>query len=482
MNQSRRIGVLFYLLSVTALLYFAFRNHAYDDPFITYRYAENIAVGRGFVYNPGERVLSTTTPLFTMILAVLVRIPMAMPRMAVLLGAAGTALGGILLWDIARSMKTPWAGWAGLFLYPSSSLMLSTLGSEMPLYVALCLASLAAYARRRYGPAALCAALAVLARPDGMLAAAVLALHYAGTRARNREPGTPFWRPVVSPLLAFLGILMLWGLFAWNYFGSPLPVTLAAKLRQGDMAISRPFAAGFMDLVRDQTAWNDRLGAGLAILGLVFLLWRARGWSPLVGWTILYFVVYYLSGVSEYFWYYAPLVPAFAALVGLGMEALARMARADGRLRKWMAAAVAMGLVSLTAAQAVRSWSISRIPDPRCRIYRAAGEWLASHVPARASVGMLEIGMIGYYARRPVVDFAGLIQPELNRRIQSRSTYQDIALWAVDHHPIDFLILHRGLFPALEQGFVAAHCRLLKSFRGEDYGYTRDLDVYACHR
>jgi hypothetical protein len=44
-------------------------DRAQDDAFITYRYARNLATGRGFVYNEGERVLGTTTPLYAMILA-----------------------------------------------------------------------------------------------------------------------------------------------------------------------------------------------------------------------------------------------------------------------------------------------------------------------------------------------------------------------------------------------------------------------------
>ena len=40
-----------------------------DDAYITYRYAYNLLVGNGFVYNPGERVLGTTTPLYTLLMA-----------------------------------------------------------------------------------------------------------------------------------------------------------------------------------------------------------------------------------------------------------------------------------------------------------------------------------------------------------------------------------------------------------------------------
>ena len=42
-----------------------------DDAYITFRYARNIADGLGFVYNPGQPVLGTTTPLYTMLLAAL---------------------------------------------------------------------------------------------------------------------------------------------------------------------------------------------------------------------------------------------------------------------------------------------------------------------------------------------------------------------------------------------------------------------------
>ena len=48
---------------------FAATGFQADDAFITYRYAENLAGGLGFVYNAGERVYGTTTPLLTLVLA-----------------------------------------------------------------------------------------------------------------------------------------------------------------------------------------------------------------------------------------------------------------------------------------------------------------------------------------------------------------------------------------------------------------------------
>src|SRR5438046_3029704 len=56
-------------LAVWLFVMLAFRGQPGDDPYITYRYASNVASGNGFVFNLGERVQSTTTPLFTLILA-----------------------------------------------------------------------------------------------------------------------------------------------------------------------------------------------------------------------------------------------------------------------------------------------------------------------------------------------------------------------------------------------------------------------------
>ena len=37
-----------------------------DDSYITFRYARNLLAGEGFVYNPGVRLMGTTTPLYTL--------------------------------------------------------------------------------------------------------------------------------------------------------------------------------------------------------------------------------------------------------------------------------------------------------------------------------------------------------------------------------------------------------------------------------
>ena len=246
MGHPRLWRVLYVGLS-TVVLFLLFPRCYYDDPFITFRYADNLAAGLGFVYNPGERILSTTTPLFTLLLALVVTCWSDLPSLANLIGAFSLACGALFLWDIARTWGAPLVGWVGLLLYPTFPLALSTLGSEIPFYVACCLGAFSFYVRGHHSLAGLCAALATLTRFDGVLVASILTIDYL-VRVRRPIP----W----SALMIFLVPVAAWVVFAWVYFGSPLPVTLTAKQAQGAMMISTRFAPGLLRVAGWYAGWK----------------------------------------------------------------------------------------------------------------------------------------------------------------------------------------------------------------------------------
>ncbi|RMF47780.1 MAG: hypothetical protein D6755_04660, partial [Anaerolineae bacterium] len=170
--------VLVYLVLMSTLLFIFTRHWGYDDPYITYRYAENLRAGLGFVYNPGQRTLSTTTPLWTLLLAVLRNPWLDMPVLANALSALSAAAGALGLWQLSQRWRTPWAGWVMLAVYPLFPLLLSTTGSETPLYLALGIWAVVAYAWEQYTWSGWLIALTTLARPDGILLAGVLGADY----------------------------------------------------------------------------------------------------------------------------------------------------------------------------------------------------------------------------------------------------------------------------------------------------------------
>jgi hypothetical protein len=473
-SHKSQILALVYLLSVTAIIFGLFYNWAYDDPYITYRYAANLIQGEGFVYNPAERILSITSPLFAGILAAGGLLWSDLPRLANLLGAFFLALGALILLDLGKSWETPLVGWSALWLYPSFPLLLSTLGSEMPLYLALCMASFALYARRRYTWGAAAAGLAVLTRPDALLVPILLATDFVIKKYRPVP-----WRAVAVFLALTLPVLLI----TWLYFGSPLPTTLAAKQHQGSMLISQSFAQGMLTTIQAYSRqWVYWLEAGFAVLGAYLMIRRARSWLLFVSWGVLYFIAYTFLGVSRYFWYYSPLVPGFIALTGLGVTLLVSMAsqrKSSAWKSSWNTLLAMILVLPLFLGQARGAIRLQQQPS-RLELYRAIGKWLQANTAPGARVGTLEVGIIGYYSQHPMIDFAGLIQPEVARQLRENTTYDDAALWATQKYQPEYLVVHEGLFPKLEADYITQHCQLITTFDGNEYNYPSNLKVYSC--
>lgn len=482
---ARAVFAATYLIAVSAALFAGFADWHYDDPFITYRYAEHLARGIGFTYNAGERVLSTTTPLFALALAGPAALGLDVPTAANLIGCISLAVGGLCLWDLGRRWALPVVAWSGLALYPTSLLLQLTIGSETPLYLALCLGAFVAFFRERYVVCALCCALAVLSRGDGVLVAAMLAIAFAARWRRDVVRRIPW-----GALAVFALVLLAWAVPAWLYYGQPWPSTLAAKRGQGAMAASDPFAVGALTTAWAWFGhlWPHRLIVASAVVGLPYLAWRGRAAWPLIAWTGAYFATYAALGVSSYHWYYAPLVPGLIVLVALGLTAFADGARAlaapigRGAGQAAAMAVIALGLGVLTALQLSQSARTAASADARYAIYRAAGEWLRDHAPPGARVGALEVGIVGYYAGHTMLDFAGLIQPDLAGDMRRATTYDDLALRSAERRPPDLVVTLAGILPRFERDFVQPHCALQHRLAGSEYAFGADVSIYACRR
>lgn len=461
-----------YAILSSGVIFLAYRHWAYDDPFITFRYAKNIAQGIGFVYNPGERILSTTTPLFTLILAALYPIWSDLPTAAVLVGAISLSLCGFVLWLLAQTWETPLAGWAGLLLLPTFPLLLSTLGSEMPLYLLFCLSAITAFAKSRNNLAAVFSALAFLTRPDGILIPIILLIYYLW-----QKPHQIPWKPIVI----FLVLTLPWIIFAWFYFGTPIPATLAAKQHQGLMSISQHFLPGSIAIFRPYLKQSFfQIEVILALFGVWFTVKYARSWMLLFIWLLTYSLAYSILGVPRYFWYYAPLIPGLLALTGLGIEFLGSL-KNNSPLLSLPIRALPYAVILLLAV--VQSYTLTtnwgKI-DKRYPIYSEIGIWLQDNTPIKAKVATLEVGIIGYFSDRTMIDFAGLIQPETSKQFSKEHAYQNSALWSLQTYSPDYVVLHQGVFPEIKGTYIQNNCELVKTFPKLQYNFQHTMLIFHC--
>jgi len=469
-----------FIIFVSAVIMLFWKNWGYDDPYITYRYAHNLASGVGFVYNPGERALSTTTPLFTLLLAGIGFFWSNIPLAANLLGTISIAVGAVFLFDIARSHNSPIVGLAALILYPTSHMILQTIGSETPLYLAFALAAFAFYFRKNYTITAIFSALVLLTRPDGALIPAILVVDFL---LRKNKP-IP-WKAVAI----FLILVAPWFVFSGFYFNSLIPSTLLTKHQQGILPVSIGFAAGILRTMKAQLAqWHNWPGLIVAIIGLIYATIFSRKWLVFLSWPLLYTLAYTLLRVATNFWYYAPLIPGYVTFIGLGLTAiyeglhllLDRPGQPEKAAIYLPAALIIILLAGLTASQAITSFYISERVDERYSIYRKVGKWLAKNTPENAAIGMLEVGIIGYYSQRTIIDFAGLIQPEVARQMLPTKNYNDAAIYAVELYEPQFLVLQDRQLPGLEVVVTPHPCIPKKHFSGAIFSSNFDMTVYAC--
>ncbi|MBX0330161.1 hypothetical protein K2Z83_21055 [Oscillochloris sp. ZM17-4] len=458
------------------VLFVVFHRHGFDDPYITYRYSANLAAGKGFVYNSGVAVLSTTAPLYALLLAPAAALGIDLPLFSNLVSCLSLGAGGLALWRLGLAWEEPLAGVASAALYTLFPLLITMIGAETSFALGLVLWAFVAASASRWPAVAVLLGLATVVRADTVLVGIVLGVGLLAGRGRAR----PWWSGLPWGSAAIYTLLVApWLLFAQAYFGSPVPVTLAAKRHQALIVGSRSFGQGLIDKLGELWALPAyRLLLILALIGIGYALLRRRAALGLLGWVALYSLAYVMLGVTSYFWYYGPVFLGVTAAAGLGVAGVA------AGLRRLVAPQVAGGaglalLAVLLVAQIGSLVSLESRLDPRLLVYRQVGEWLRANTPADASVGTLEVGVIGYYSQRTMIDFAGLIQPEAAAQFDAQHGYLEVARWSMERYRPQYLALREAALPLLASSpDLARRCVSVAAFSSPSD--PDPMQIYRC--
>ncbi len=381
-----------------------------DDAYITFRYAENLAAGHGLVFNPGEPVFGTTTPLFAAVLAGLKAVGLAVPTSAHWLGLLSMAGVVLLLQSLAhRAVSLPVAAAMGLCvaLHPDSAFM-ATSGMETASSLALVLGGLLLALQGRWASAGGVGGAALLMRPDGVLVVA-LAVGLALLRDRRR-----FWQP----LLTAAAVVLPWGLVANVIYGSPLPHSIQAKQL---IHASGPIEvlSGHLGLLTQNLPLT--IFFGLGVIGVGFALARRSELLFVALWMGAYGGSLAVSGIAPQFaWYATPLTVTGVLLAAYGADQgvalLLDRAHPDGAppwLRPTAVAAVLLLITALGLADV--NWRSFRTDgENREAAYREIGAWIADRAQPGDVVFVGEVGVLGYaLLDQVVVDSSGINSPEV---------------------------------------------------------------------
>lgn len=467
------------LLAVGIRAWMAWATHSTAEDFlITLRYAENIAGGHGFAYNPGERVMGTTTPLYTLFLALCAWLH---------LGAGGCGktvnilADGLTCWLLARlpahkPINLPVAGLFAAMLYAlgSTAINISIGGMETGLVTCAGLAAITALLRGNIRALCLLAAVLFLLRLDTLLLSGCLLV--ALCLQTRRVP----WRDLGIALLPILP----WLVFALCYFGSFVPTSLIAKIlvyghpqMSGREAVLGPFRQQFV---------SGALQCALTLLACVgtIRVLKHREWrllAPLL-WLLLYYGIMLTSRVPAFAWYFLPPWPLFLLLACLGI------AQGKGERKKEKASRdssflnpkilKAIGLLlfpfsfsllllfGLWHLRSVRV-DIQRAQELEDTVRRPVGIWLREHVKPEERVLLEPIGTIGYYSHSRMLDMIGLTSPEVFPGYHTPSPLADI----VRRLRPEWLCLRPNEVTRLREGDAALlsnQYQQIRDFRAQD--------------
>jgi hypothetical protein len=454
-----------------------------DDAWIHLVYARGLVTEGGFHYNPGVPEAGMTSPLWVVLLAPVFAIVRSFGATAVVVGAKSLSLacglaGTVLVSRLARSLGlgAMASGLAALLFAIDPSLTFSrAAGMEVPLFVALVLATLLAAVRGRWLRAGIVQGLAIVARPEGVL----LVPFVVFLLARSASPRTP--RRMALAAACALAPALLYSGFCLHATGAPLPNTFYAKFHAGNPLSVETLVQGWSDYVHGNLPYFTlEIGTLLLLIGTVDVVRRAGvAGAATLGAFLALFVGTLASrdfGAGHYHYWERWLIPSFPGLLiamasGLGVlcsgrEALRwlmpekdrrRGAKGERRSeapaapakpsRAGIALAVVAGVLLLAAwprtlidRAHMFAWNCQNIDE----VDVALGRWVDANLPKDAVIAVNDAGALRYFGRRVTIDLVGLNDHRIRRALAEHRGLQLLS----DSH-VGWLVIFPSWFPEL---------------------------------
>lgn len=409
------------------------RHRLVDDALIYLRYIRNFHEGHGLVYNPGSRFNGLSSPLFTY-LQVLVTYVWKdyLAASAFVTGAAlvvASVLGAVLysrsrLEAALTAAVLPWLG----FFY-------LTMGMETTLFIACIALALLLFSRdSRFTVIAV--ALAFATRGEGVFLGILPLLQLVRSR---KLP--PWWSIGTAAAIALVPLVV-----NQVSYGSPLAATAQAKRWQGEsgdwgsgLLILKPGYLFDWTLTHSWAALITLLV--LLAVGVVSLLRRPVLWGTVLSLGLV-LAFYAYDRVPAYHWYYGPFLFFALAFAARGAAAVCTGVR-DALAGRGVPVLVAT-LVGVVAAGALLTPYLRvgyRAPASTPEYYVVTGNWLREHTSKDSEVAAVEIGYIGWYSQRPIVDVLGLVNPYNAAYVAHRDRFS----W-LKHYTPDYIVVHDPLW------------------------------------
>ncbi len=455
-----------------------------DDSWIHQTYARNLAQNGEWAFVSGEPSAGSTSPLWVVLLSIgyFFRIPYFIWTFG---------LGFLILWALAllvarvsrqlfhKILLLPL--FAGLlFIFEWHLVWAAASGMETLLFGVMSVALFAWMIEPKTNRTKISSwfalgafvGLSVWVRPEGLTLFLPLGLFVLVSKVTNQKKVEALVAVSSGSLLLFIPYL------AFNYFlsGSILPNTFYAKQAEAMHLLTMPIWARF-----GQVASQLFIGVGLILVpGAIYLLVaavRRRDWLSIIwaSWILAYLSILAarLPVSIQHGRYAMPVMPLFFLLGLIGL-----VSWVPGRSSKWLRylnagwkQATAILLILMFALSApIYAADVGFIETEMVTVAR----WLESNTPRTALIASHDIGAIGFFSERRILDLAGLVTPEVIPFLQDEDRLAEY----VDAQNADFLVSFITWYPKLIQRselVFQTHGTIAPSLGGENMAVYRWL-------
>lgn len=412
--------VLLVLLALAIVPTF-YGSYAFDDSFIGYAIAKNLASGHGFSFNPGVGILTTSAPLAPLVYAassVLFKRDIVDIAQVVTL-CAYLALGP-LSYFLFRSFSSRLGSSLAAISLVASPFVVMLWSHESLLCLVVAIAAGNCIIRGRLVVGALFFALATLLRQEALIFVLLSAIEI--WRVRGFRPSITFASIAVAPFLC-------WSAYALVTFGTVFSSTMAVKIAMGENGHFESFLLGVANYMsycfwlEAPTFWGAIFIFCILTLSLVVRCLEKKPLPRVAGSIVMGSLVtcaMYVAIHSAFFaWFCIPVALVIAVIVALPWSARHAVASKHKRSNLQIVASVSVVALHVLFLYHLKSGSfadeslVGIFPGAQFREsgFVALGKYFDRTLAANDSILYPEPGQLRYYSNRTLIDSQGLTHP-----------------------------------------------------------------------
>lgn len=417
MKSYKSIGIILISLSLILFCISIIQKPYYapDDTYIYLQYAKNITAGNGFSFNPGEESYGVTSPLWVLILTLPNFVGINafwFSKFADLL----CALLSVYLFyrlasfffkdDLTRYVAT------GIFLLNAWFVRWAFTGMETSFAVMLLVWIFLLFYTNKWQLMFFLLGLFYLTRPEGFVLFLVLFVVVLFTLKKKSE--LQLFSVLKYLLLTAIPVLIFL-IYAKISFGTFMPNTALGK---STLTFNITVIVIQLIEISKTLAGASLVEVLLSILFIAVALKKRNSQNtlPLLLWIFSLTILYVVTDADIISRYLLIISPFF---IIIGLKSLEKL------IDKRSIAIIAVYLISVFYSQFIFYKFVKPSTDDFAKgvneCFLPIAEWLSLNTPISSKILVNDVGVIGYYSNRYIIDAAALINRDLvlNREIMS---------------------------------------------------------------